>query len=62
MILIKPHNDKTLKKNHLLPKTGRNNIFTYYIEPHAKSALPCSVPGHTLIHSSMVHSDDLYDE
>lgn len=37
-------------------------IFTYYIEPHGKSALPGSVPGHTLVHTSMMHRHNLYDE
>lgn len=37
-------------------------MVTYHIQPHGKSALPCSVFGHTLVHAGVVHCDDLYDE
>lgn len=40
----------------------RDVCVTYDIEPHGKPTLSSSVPGHALVHSSVVHCDDLDDE
>lgn len=37
-------------------------VFTYYMKPHGEPALPSSVCSHTLIHTGMMHRDDLDDE